>query len=94
MSLSLSTQSDNVARKPGAKAAHIDSDKLDNFWLAVVEQPDFDRVIMAKIAEIVRSPAWSQSMKGIFTAGFSRSARYILGKVGKVGGLNASCILF
>lgn len=84
LSLSLSKQSDNIARKPGAKAADIDSDKLDKFWLAVVQQPNLDKIILEKIAEIVRAPAWSQSIKGVFTAGFARSSRYIIGKVGKV----------
>ena len=82
--LSLSSQSDNVARTPGAKAVAMDPDKLDNFWLAVVQQPDFESIMMDKIAEIVRSPAWTQSVKGVFTAGFSRSGRYVLGKIGKV----------
>jgi translocator assembly and maintenance protein 41 len=84
LTLSLSKQSDNVARKPGAKAAHIDSDELDPFWIAVVQQADFEKVLLEKIAEIVRAPAWSQSIKGVFTAGFARSSRYVLGKIGKV----------
>lgn len=84
LELSLSKQSDNVARKPGARAAHIDSDQLDSFWIAVVQQVDFEKVLLEKIAEIVRSPAWSQSIKGVFTAGFARSSRYVMGKIGKV----------
>jgi translocator assembly and maintenance protein 41 len=82
--MSLSKQSDNVARTPGAKAAHVDSKELDNFWMAAVRQADFEKVMMDKIAEIVRAPAWGQSIKGVFTAGFARSSRYVLGKVGKV----------
>lgn len=81
--LSLSVKSDNVARTPGAKAAHIDKDRWDNFWLAVVRQPDFQTVLLSKIAEIVRSPARSQSIKGIFTAGMGRTVRYVMAKVGK-----------
>lgn len=84
LSLSISKQSDNIARTPGAKAAHIDSDKLNNFWLAAVQQPDFETVLLEKIAEIVRAPAWGQSIKGVFTAGFTRSSRYVLDKIGKV----------
>jgi hypothetical protein len=84
LSLSLSTHSDNIARKPGGKAAHQDPEKLDRFWLAAVQQADFERVLLEKIAEIVRAPAWGQSIKGVFTAGFTRSGRYVIGKIGKV----------
>jgi translocator assembly and maintenance protein 41 len=84
MHLSLSSTSDNIARKPGAKAAHIDSEKMDEFWLAVVRQEDFEKVMLEKISEIVRAPAWTQSFKGVVTAGFTRSGRYVLGKIGKV----------
>lgn len=84
LQLSLSTRSDNVARMPGAKAAHIDKDKWDNFWLAVVRQADFQTVLLSKIAEIVRGPARWQSLKGIYTAGFGKTIRYVLAKVGKV----------
>lgn len=84
LQLSLSTRSDNVTRIPGAKAAHIDKDKWDNFWLAVVKQADFQTVLLSKIAEIVRGPARSQSLKGIYTAGLTKTIRYVFAKVGKV----------
>lgn len=90
MNLSLSSQSENIARKPGSKAAEMDSDKLNEFWLAVVSQPDFEKVMLEKIAEIVRAPAWSQSLKGVFTAGFTRSGRYVLGKIGKVSAVGGA----
>ncbi|PWN92113.1 Mmp37-domain-containing protein [Acaromyces ingoldii] len=81
--LSLSTRSDNVARKPGAKAAHLDPTAAEEFWEATVKQDDFEQVLLDKIGEIVRGPAWSQSLKGIYTAGLGRSLRYMMAKVGK-----------
>lgn len=82
--LSLSSKSDTVARKPGPKAASIDPDLWNAFWRAVVRQPDFQTVLLSKIAEIVRGPASSQSLKGIYTAGLSKTAQYVFAKVGKV----------
>lgn len=81
--LSISNESENVARTPGAKAADIDKDRWDNFWLAVVRQADFQTVLLIKIAEIVRGPARSQSIKGFYTAGFTRTMRYVFAKIGK-----------
>lgn len=54
------------------------------FWAAVVEQPDFRDVLRTQIANIVGSPARIQSIKGVYTAGIIRSARYIWAKVSKV----------
>lgn len=73
-----------MARKPGAKAAHLDPTAAEEFWEATVKQDDFEQVLLDKIGEIVRGPAWSQSLKGIYTAGLGRSLRYMMAKVGKV----------
>lgn len=54
------------------------------FWIAAVDQPDFKEVLRARIADIVREPTRTQSLKGIYTAGISRSIRYVWSKVSKV----------
>lgn len=84
LKLSMSSKSENITRKPGARASSLDPDVMHDFWKAVVRQPDFETVLLAKISEIVRGPARIQSAKGIYTAGFSRTFRYVLAKVGKV----------
>lgn len=61
-----------------------DSPIQSRFWAAVVEQPDFRDVLRTQIADIVGRPARIQSLKGVYTAGITRSARYIWAKVSKV----------
>ncbi|WFD06434.1 Mitochondrial translocator assembly and maintenance protein 41 [Malassezia vespertilionis] len=53
------------------------------FWLQVVQQPDFTDVIKQQIAKTVDYPARIQSLKGIYTAGFMRSMRYVWAKLQK-----------
>lgn len=74
--LSLSKKSDVVSAAPH-------SGDLHTFWTAVVQQPDFNDVVLQNIAQIVRRPAWGQSLKGLYTAGFARTLKYVLAKVGK-----------
>lgn len=56
---------------------------LDDFWRAVVRQDDFQEVLLQHISETVKGPAWGQSIKGLYTAGFGRTLRYVAAKVGK-----------
>jgi hypothetical protein len=49
-----------------------------------VAQTDFDSVLLGKIAETVRGPAWGQSIKGVYTAGLTRTLKYVGAKIGKV----------
>ncbi|PWN96314.1 Mmp37-domain-containing protein [Tilletiopsis washingtonensis] len=83
LALSLSSRSDNVARRPGAQAAKQDPEAMDKFWKAAVAQTDFDSVLLGKIAETVRGPAWGQSIKGVYTAGLTRTLKYVGAKIGK-----------
>ncbi|PWN41247.1 Mmp37-domain-containing protein [Ceraceosorus guamensis] len=96
LALSLSRRSDQVTRKPSAVSRNSDDadaekERRKAFWKAAVEQKDFERVLLQMIAKTVKGPAWAQSVKGVYTAGFGRSLRYVLAKVGKVsvGSLHA-----
>ena len=57
---------------------------ITRFWLAVVQQDNFKEVLMELIAQTVKKPAEVQSLKGLFTAGVTRSIRYLLSKLSKV----------
>lgn len=57
---------------------------ITRFWLAVVQQDNFKEVLMELIATTVKKPAEIQSLKGLFTAGVTRSIRYLLSKFSKV----------
>ncbi|KAK0567675.1 Mitochondrial translocator assembly and maintenance protein 41 [Tilletia horrida] len=69
-------------RETSAHSRSSDPDTLE-FWCAVERQPDLDNVILQSITKIVRGPAWAQSIKGIYTAGLGRTARYVGAKIGK-----------
>ncbi|KAL9937679.1 hypothetical protein V8E36_003224 [Tilletia maclaganii] len=69
-------------RESSAHQRSSDPDTLE-FWTAVERQPDLNHIIMQSVAGIVRGPAWAQSIKGIYTAGIGRTARYVAAKVGK-----------
>ncbi|SPO31354.1 related to proline transport helper PTH1 [Ustilago trichophora] len=80
LKLSLSKTFDTVPRRPSS----IDREEtLNAFWRAVVQRDDFCQVLLQKIAQTVKGPAWSQSLKGIYTAGFTRTLRYVGAKIGK-----------
>lgn len=80
LKLSLSKTLDTVPRKPSSIERE---ETLKAFWTAAVQRDDFGEVLLQKIAETVKGPAWSQSIKGIYTAGFTRTLRYVGAKVGK-----------
>ncbi len=80
LKLSLSKTLDTVPREP----SRIEREEtLNQFWRAVVQRKDFDQVLLQMIAKTVKGPAWSQSIKGIYTAGFTRTFRYVAAKIGK-----------
>ncbi|CAO1623498.1 unnamed protein product [Parajaminaea phylloscopi] len=96
--LSMSKKDPPVTRKPRplSSAKHLADQKekghevqslpqevLDDFWRACVQQKDFEDVLLQQIAKTVKGPAWAQSLKGVYTAGFSRTLRYVAAKVGK-----------
>ncbi len=78
--LSLSKERIEPQRQPDDLAREPD---LEAFWRAAVEQPDFANVLLTNISAIVKGPAWSQSVKGIYTAGLGRTWKYVMAKVGK-----------
>lgn len=81
LALSLSQGLDKVPRTP----SKIGREKvLHDFWEAAIQRDDFGTVLLQMITQTVRGPAWSQSVKGVYTAGFTRTLRYVWGKVGKV----------
>lgn len=89
LKLSLSKTLDTVPRAPSSIERE---ETLNAFWRAAVQRDDFGQVILQKIAQTVKGPAWSQSLKGIYTAGFTRTLRYVGAKVGKVSiQLHAEC---
>ncbi|KAG8931139.1 Mitochondrial translocator assembly and maintenance protein 41 [Tulasnella sp. 418] len=53
------------------------------FWSKVAEDESVGNVVQSEMRDIVRGPAFVQSLKGIYTAGVTKSARYSLAKVGK-----------
>lgn len=57
--------------------------RATRFWFTVVQQPTFQKVLHDKIAEIVEEPARVQSLKGLYTAGITRSLRYLWSKLKK-----------
>lgn len=94
MNLSLSNKDSQISRKPRPfrteknkqeEKSHADAPQeiLDAFWLAAVTQPDFQNVVLEAIAQTVKTPAWTQSLKGVYTAGIRRSLKYVFAKVGK-----------
>ncbi|WFD43315.1 Mitochondrial translocator assembly and maintenance protein 41 [Malassezia psittaci] len=56
---------------------------ITRFWLAVVQQDDFQQTLIRLIAETVEKPAQLQSLKGFITAGLTRSIQYVLSKISK-----------
>lgn len=96
LKLSLSTQDDDITRKPRPlsknrpnaddkekKTLQAPQEILDAFWLAAVQQQDFQTVLLQQIAKTVKTSAWTQSIKGIYTAGPLKSLKYVWAKVGK-----------
>ncbi|CDU22392.1 related to proline transport helper PTH1 [Sporisorium scitamineum] len=81
LKLSLSKTLDTVPRSPSSIERE---EKLNDFWRAAVQREDFAEVLLRQIGETVKGPAWSQSIKGIYTAGFTRTLRYVYAKIGKV----------
>lgn len=81
LALSLSQGLDKVPRTP----SKIGREKiLHDFWEAAIQRDDFGTVLLQMITKTVRGPAWSQSVKGVYTAGFTRTLQYVWAKVGKV----------
>ncbi|WFC99225.1 Mitochondrial translocator assembly and maintenance protein 41 [Malassezia yamatoensis] len=62
---------------------HLHPPLITRFWLAVVQQDDFQQTLIRLIAETVEKPAQLQSLKGFITAGFTRSIQYVLSKISK-----------
>lgn len=80
LKLSLSKTLDTVPRAP----SRIEREEtLNAFWRAAVQRDDFGEVLLQMISQTVKGPAWSQSIKGIYTAGFTRTFRYVAAKIGK-----------
>lgn len=80
LKLSLSKTLDTVPRSPSSIERE---EKLNAFWSAAVQRQDFAEVLLRQIGETVKGPAWSQSIKGIYTAGFTRTLRYVGAKIRK-----------
>lgn len=57
---------------------------VTRFWLAVVQQESFNKVLEEQLIGTVKKPAETQSLKGLHTAGIQRSVRYLLSKLSKV----------
>ncbi|KOS15438.1 hypothetical protein Malapachy_2150 [Malassezia pachydermatis] len=57
--------------------------KATSFWLTVVQQPSFEKVLKSEVSKIVSEPARKQSLKGLYTAGVGRSLRYLWSKLSK-----------
>lgn len=60
-----------------------DARRMSAFWLAAVQREDFHDVLLQQIAATVKGPAWTQSLKGVYTAGVGRTLKYVAAKVGK-----------
>ena len=60
-----------------------DAHRMSAFWLAAVQREDFHDVLLQQIAATVKGPAWTQSLKGVYTAGVGRTLKYVAAKVGK-----------
>lgn len=61
----------------------LDAPKSD-ILLTLASDSKCDKFVSESIANIVNKSSWSQSIKGIFTAGISKSVRYSLSKVKKM----------
>lgn len=87
LKLSLSKTLDTVPRRPSS----IEREEILNaFWKAAVQRDDFGQVLLQKISQTVKGPAWSQSIKGVYTAGLTRTLRYVAAKIGKVSSITTS----
>lgn len=67
-------------------AAHYGAPSLPApaaFWERVAADPQCAALLRRQIGTIVRQPARAQSVKGVYTAGVGRSARYVRAKMGK-----------
>lgn len=67
-------------------AAHYGAPSLPAppaFWERVVKDPQMTGLLRRQIGTIVRQPAFAQSVKGVYTAGFGRSWRYVRSKMSK-----------
>ncbi|SAM86099.1 related to proline transport helper PTH1 [Ustilago bromivora] len=80
LNLSLSKTLEEVPRKPSSVQRE---EVLNAFWRAAVQRDDFGEVLLQMISQTVKGRAWSQSLKGIYTAGFIRTFRYVAAKIGK-----------
>lgn len=94
LQLSLSTKDDDITRKPrplsvkrpkedDEKTSQAPQEVLDAFWTAAVQRDDFREVLLQQIAKTVKTSAWTQSLKGIYTAGPFKSLKYVGAKFGK-----------
>lgn len=66
-----------------AQASQNTPPLLTQFWLAVVQDPTFEKVLVDTIMATVKRPAQIQSLKGLYTAGWRRSLRYLFSKMTK-----------
>ncbi|KAJ1597495.1 hypothetical protein NDA14_001817 [Ustilago hordei] len=80
LKLSLSKTLEEAPRKPSSIQRE---EVLNAFWRAAVQRDDFGEVLLQMISQTVKGRAWSQSLKGIYTAGFIRTFRYVAAKIGK-----------
>lgn len=69
---------------PAALAGRIQTHVNSADWASKTQQNKFKNALTAALTETVRAPAWRQSINGLYTAGFTRSARYLFAKLGKV----------
>lgn len=74
---------EKAEKEEGARELGL-KDLQDAFWLEVVQRKDFNEVLLREIGRIVKSSSWSQSVKGVYTAGFGRTIKYVGAKIGKV----------
>ncbi|EIW71241.1 hypothetical protein TREMEDRAFT_16117, partial [Tremella mesenterica DSM 1558] len=68
---------------PISTISDVTSAENGEFWKQVVQDPRYKAVVQNELRHIVRRPALTQSIKGLFTAGLSKSVWYSWAKVRK-----------
>ncbi|KAL7420032.1 Mitochondrial translocator assembly and maintenance protein 41 [Cryptotrichosporon argae] len=68
---------------PGRARGDADAAPGDAFWHAVARDPECTAVVLTQLRHIVRRPALTQSLKGLFTAGLAKSVYYSAAKFRK-----------
>ncbi|RXK34749.1 hypothetical protein M231_07991 [Tremella mesenterica] len=70
-------------QSPISTISDVTSAENGEFWKQVVQDPRYKAVVQNELRHIVRRPALTQSLKGLFTAGLSKSVWYSWAKVRK-----------